>query len=46
MRSGSAWRPTILIKADDLIEMPEFGLTCGVADLYVGTPLDPRRARS
>jgi Uma2 family endonuclease len=40
------WKPAILTKADDLIEMPEFGLSCRVADLYVGTPLDPRRARS
>ena len=36
------WKPTILTRADDLIEMPEFGLSCRVADLYVGTPLDPR----
>jgi Uma2 family endonuclease len=36
-----AWHPLTLIKADDLIEMPEFGLRCRVVDLYVGTPLDP-----
>jgi Uma2 family endonuclease len=35
------WQPLILTKADDSIEMPEFGLRCRVADLYVGTPLDP-----
>jgi Uma2 family endonuclease len=40
------WQPAILTKADDSIEMPEFGLRCRVADLYVGTPLDPRRAGS
>jgi Uma2 family endonuclease len=40
------WQPAILTKADDPIEMPEFGLSCRVSDLYVGTPLDPRRARS
>jgi len=34
----------ILTKADDSIEMPEFGLRCRVADLYVGTPLDPLAA--
>jgi Uma2 family endonuclease len=39
------WQPAILTKADDSIEMPEFGLRCRVADLYVGTPLDPRRAK-
>jgi len=40
------WQPAILTKPDDPIEMPEFGLRCRVADLYVGTPLDPQRARS
>jgi Uma2 family endonuclease len=38
------WQPAILTHADDSIEMPEFGLRCSVADLYRGTPLDPRRA--
>jgi Uma2 family endonuclease len=36
------WQPAILMHADDSIEMPEFGLRCSVADLYRGTPLDPR----
>src|SRR6516162_104351 len=40
----SNWRAVILTKADDSIEMPEFGLRCRVADLYVGTPLDPLAA--
>jgi Uma2 family endonuclease len=40
------WQPAILTKADDSIEMPEFGLRCRVADLYVGTPLDPQGTRS
>ncbi len=35
------WQPVILTKPDDSIEMPEFGLHCRVADVYVGTPLDP-----
>jgi Uma2 family endonuclease len=38
------WEPVVLKRPDDVIEMPEFGLHCRVADLYVGTPLDPRRA--
>ena len=42
----AAWQATILTNADDAIEMPEFGLSCRVADLYVGTPIDPRRAKS
>jgi Uma2 family endonuclease len=40
------WEPAILKRPGDVIEMPEFGLRCIVADLYVGTPLDPRRQRS
>jgi Uma2 family endonuclease len=38
------WEPVILERPDDVIEMPEFGLRCLVVDLYVDTPLDPRRA--
>jgi Uma2 family endonuclease len=38
------WEPVILERPDDVIEMPEFGLRCVVADLYEGTPLGPRRA--
>jgi Uma2 family endonuclease len=38
------WQPAILTKPDDSIEMPEFGLRCGVAALYRGTPLDPSTA--
>jgi Uma2 family endonuclease len=37
------WKPLTLTNADDRIEMPEFGLTCRVVDLYRGTPLDPQR---
>jgi Uma2 family endonuclease len=36
------WQPAILARADDPIEMPEFGVRCTVADLYRGTPLNPR----
>jgi Uma2 family endonuclease len=36
------WKPVVLKRPDDTIEMPEFGLRCVVADLYAGTPLDPR----
>jgi Uma2 family endonuclease len=38
------WEPVVL-HPDDAIEMPEFGLRCLVADLYLDTPLDPRRAQ-
>lgn len=37
------WQPVRLTNADDLIEMPEFGLSCQVVELYRGTPLDPAR---
>ena len=40
----AGWRPAILTDPDDLIEMPEFGLSCRVIDLYRGTPLAPQRA--
>ena len=40
---NQAWRPTTLMSPDDPIGMPEFGLTCRVVDLYLGTPLDPAR---
>jgi Uma2 family endonuclease len=36
------WQPTKLTQADDPLEMPEFGLTCRVGDLYRGTPLNPQ----
>ena len=35
------WEPAILTRADDPVEVPEFGLRCNVVDLYRGTPLDP-----
>jgi Uma2 family endonuclease len=37
------WKPVRLTKPDDPIIMPEFQLSCRVADLYRGTPLDPQR---
>lgn len=38
------WQLAPLTKPDGRIDMPEFGLTGCVADLYRGTPLDPKRA--
>jgi Uma2 family endonuclease len=38
------WDRTVLKRPDDVIEMPEFGLRCHVADLYRGTELDPEWA--
>lgn len=36
------WEPAVFTKADDAIDMPEFGLRCRVGELYRGTPLDPQ----
>ena len=36
------WEPVVFKRPDDVIEMPEFGLRCTIADLYRGTPLVPR----
>jgi Uma2 family endonuclease len=35
------WDVVTLKRADDVIEMPEFGLCCRVAELYRSTDLDP-----
>ena len=40
------WEPYALKHAGDPIEMPEFGLSCRVGDIYRGTPLDPDRGQS
>jgi Uma2 family endonuclease len=40
------WEPHSLKKPGDPIEMPEFGLSCRVGDIYRGTPLDPDRGQS
>jgi hypothetical protein len=38
-----SWQPRSLTAAHDRIEMPEFGLSCPVIELYRGTPLDRQR---
>jgi Uma2 family endonuclease len=43
---GRDWEPVVLTRADDVIEMPEFGLSCHVVELYRGTPLDPQETQS
>ena len=40
------WQPAKLTRLDDMIDMPEFGLRCTVAELYRGTPLDPQRPKA
>ena len=43
-RTDAGWQPTVLNKRDDVLALPAFGLRCNVADLYRGTPLQPRRS--
>jgi len=43
MRAPDGWTQQILTAPDGLVDLPEFGLRCKVADLYRGTPLQPRK---
>lgn len=36
---SDGWKGRVYRSPDDLIELPEFGLRCRVADLYRGTPV-------
>lgn len=38
-RIDGEWRTTLLTDPEAPIDLPEFGLTCRVADLYRGTPV-------
>jgi len=42
-RSDNGWNEQVLTRPDDLLELPDFGLACKVADLYRGTALQPRQ---
>jgi Uma2 family endonuclease len=42
----AGWQPATLTTGDDAFDMPEFALSCRVADLYRGTPLDPELGQS
>jgi Uma2 family endonuclease len=37
------WQAVVLTRRDDRLELPEFGLSCAVGDLYRGTPLAPQQ---
>jgi Uma2 family endonuclease len=41
-RSDAGWGETLLQRPNDALVLPEFGLRCTLADLYSGTPLNPR----
>jgi Uma2 family endonuclease len=43
LRADAGWKDQVLTKADDLLTLPEFGLSCKLSDLYRGTPLLPRQ---
>lgn len=43
-RTSAGWSSQTLGPGDEL-KLPAFGLQCPVADLYEGTPLQPRRGR-
>jgi Uma2 family endonuclease len=42
-RSDNGWNEQLLTRPDDLLELPDFGFACKVADLYRGTALQPRQ---
>jgi Uma2 family endonuclease len=42
LRAGNAWTTKVLTHPADELVLPEFGLRCTLADLYLGTPLQPR----
>jgi hypothetical protein len=44
IRTQTGWSSQALGAADDL-KLPAFGLQCAVAELYEGTPLQPRKKR-
>jgi Uma2 family endonuclease len=46
LRTETGWSEQVLKRPDDTVALPDFGLSCSVADLYRGTPLMPRQPRS
>jgi len=42
-RTDAGWQTTLLDKPTDILAIDALGLHCAVADLYRGTPLQPRR---
>jgi Uma2 family endonuclease len=41
-RTDIGWAERTLMKPDDVLALPDFGLSCDVGNLYRGTPLLPR----
>jgi Uma2 family endonuclease len=46
LRGPSGWTELLLSGPEQQLVLTDFGLTCKVADLYRGTPLQPRGSRS
>ena len=42
VRSGAGWQ-SLLQQPADVLALDDFGVRCTLADLYRGTPLQPRR---
>jgi Uma2 family endonuclease len=40
MRTSAGWREDMLMEADDVLALSDFGLRCKVAELYWGTALE------
>jgi len=45
VRTNSGWDEQLLTNPDDLLTLPDFGLSCKVSDLYRGTALEPLPVR-
>ncbi len=45
LRSESGWTSRMLRNPDDILELASFGLSCRVADLYTGTPVQRHASR-
>jgi Uma2 family endonuclease len=43
-RTDDGWNEQALARPDDILDLPDFGLSCKVADVYRGTALQPRKA--
>jgi Uma2 family endonuclease len=43
LRVGAGWAHTDMTRLDEPLNIPSCGLKCLVADVYEGTPLNPRR---
>jgi hypothetical protein len=41
----AGWTSRTLTDPQDVLDLPAFGLTCRIADLYKGTPLRRRATR-